>query len=347
VTISRIAVMYPRGGVTGGPEALHQLVDALRAAGVHAGLVAHPATTGRPRSKAYEMYDAPEFTSVLDAPDEVVIAPEVYVRDLGRLRKSRKVCWWLSIDNSPFFRAERRFADWRHGIADSLSILDAHSLIFWTVRALTAWRSRLQKMDHVAQSRYAQVYLAEHLGVSADPLSDYLAGLTPTNRSPKSALQTPRVAFNPAKGARHIKRVQAGLRRPVEWLPIAGLSREEVLGVLQSADVYVDLGAHPGKDRIPREAAAMGAVAIVAKRGSGCFYEDVPIPDQHKVSTTDDFAQNAVDVLNGVLDGLPRAFELQAPYRSDIADQERTFRSEVAALVSRLTPDEDVQCRGP
>lgn len=337
MSASRVAVLYPRGGRTGGPEALHQLVDTLRSLGVDAGLVAHPASAGKSRVAAYDVYDAPEFPHLLDVPEEVVIAPEVYVRELSRLKHSRKFLWWLSIDNSLLFRAERRVADVRSGVADSLSLHDAHSLVFWVWRSLTPWKSMLRSMEHLAQSRYAQTVLAERLGIPAAPLSDYIRGLTVVPRQPVAASATARIAFNPAKGARHIRRVQDALDRRVDWVPLAGLANEEVLAVLRSADVYLDLGAHPGKDRIPREAAAMGAVTIVAMRGSGANADDVRVPAQHKVPSGGGLADSAVEALNHVLDNLPTAYAEQASYRADIARQEQVFRSEVAELAARLS----------
>jgi hypothetical protein len=60
------------------------------------------------------------------------------------------------------------------------------------------------------------------------------------------------------------------------------MTKEEIIKTLQRAKVYIDFGNHPGKDRIPREAAILGCCVITGKRGSAAFFEDVPIPDEYK-----------------------------------------------------------------
>ncbi|MFC3399287.1 hypothetical protein ACFOEP_12775 [Microbacterium amylolyticum] len=56
-----VYVYYPRGLATGGPEALHQLVDSLRRQGREAYLVAVPGTERAPRAQRYAHYDAPRL----------------------------------------------------------------------------------------------------------------------------------------------------------------------------------------------------------------------------------------------------------------------------------------------
>lgn len=335
----KVYVLYPKGVRTGGPEALHQLVHGLRALGVPAALVPHPDTVGRERVTAYRRYDAPEARLPRDVAGSVVIAPEIHVRELDQFREARTFCWWLSIDNSPLFRAERRFADWRAGLADPWRLRDAKSALDLVRRGMSRWRLRLRRSEHLAQSEYARLYLADRLGIDAASLSDYL----PTNTTPEfvqrkgSHSALPRVAYNPAKGARLTDGVIAAMGRDVTWDPISGLSHEGVTEHLSQADVYMDLGPHPGRDRMPREAALSGAVTIVARRGSGALPQDVPIPDGHKVSVVQtDPVAGAVEVLRRVMNNADQAFRDQAPYRRWIAGQEDQFRVEVEQLAERL-----------
>ena len=65
---------------------------------------------------------------------------------------------------------------------------------------------------------------------------------------------------------------------------VVGMTRSEVVSTLQGCGIYLDLGHHPGKDRMPREAALSGALTVVARRGSGAFFADVPVPWEHKIT---------------------------------------------------------------
>ena len=57
------------------------------------------------------------------------------------------------------------------------------------------------------------------------------------------------------------------------------MTKDAVGGALRRARVYVDFGHLPGKDRMPREAVAAGAVVFVRRRGAGVNAEDFPVPD--------------------------------------------------------------------
>lgn len=340
MTFNRIRVLYPRGVRTGGPEALHQLVDALRTAGVPAWLTPHPRTMRRPRVEDYGVYDAPEMLGPLDQFGDVIIGPEIFLSDLLALRVARGFCWWLSIDNSPWFRTERYLADWRAGVADRPRLRDLRALVVLSRRS-RSWREELMRVEHLAQSEYARAYLEMRAGLHAATLSDYISqdGRVAIERSiaPGRVGEVPRIAFNPAKGARLNRRVRDALDQDACWDAIAGMTPTAVRERLELADVYLDLGAHPGKDRLPREAALAGAVAVVARRGTGAFSADVPLPVWHTVDMAGDPVANAVAVLRSVLADPFRAWSEQSDYRRRIAGQPVQFRQEVTALVQRLS----------
>jgi hypothetical protein len=152
------------------------------------------------------------------------------------------------------------------------------------------------------------------------------------------------VAFNPGKGGEYIKPVSDHLGGRIEWLPIERMNPVEVRAALERADVFLDLGAQPGKDRLPREAAAAGAISIVLRRGAGCFVSDVAVPRRHTVDARGDLVRNAVEVLEDVLSDLPFHYAQQAHYRSLIAQEKEVFFRQVESIfVSGRTGDKPVE----
>ena len=61
------------------------------------------------------------------------------------------------------------------------------------------------------------------------------------------------------------------------------MSRSEVVELLRSAKVYIDFGSHPGKDRIPREAASLGCCVITNLTGNASNFDDIPIKAEYKI----------------------------------------------------------------
>ena len=324
-----IYVLYPKGVRTGGPEALHQLVDMLRKLGQSAFLV--PCSgEDKERVSDYENYDAPEAPHAIDSPLNAVVAPETYANKLNTFRLATKYCWWLSIDNSPLFESERLLGRLVPDGPRSIMRILKHSTLS-SVRHSFQLGNR-KDWRHLTQSSYAWAFISSRFDTNPSLLSDYTRldefadvplGLGSRGRS---------VAYNPAKGREMLEGVIAAAPKDIEWRPIQGYSRSEVIQLLQSTSVYLDMGHHPGKDRMPREAALAGALSLVVRRGAGAYYSDIPIPWEHKILLGRDAVTTAVDRIETVLKEVPAELEKQAVYVRRIRGEKVQFQREVADI---------------
>lgn len=105
----------------------------------------------------------------------------------------------------------------------------------------------------------------------------YLAGEEAALREKKEDV----VLYNPKKGAAFTKALRE-MAQDLRWVPLIGMTTEEMRSCMSKSKVYIDFGNHPGKDRIPREAAISGCIVITGKRGAAAFAEDVCIPETYK-----------------------------------------------------------------
>lgn len=338
----RIFVVYPRGMQTGGPEALHQLVDALRSDGQDAVLVPRHGTEDRPRVDAYRVYDAPEARSVEDAADCAVLSPEDEPEALHRYRAAVPYCWWLSVDNGSPFRDRQVLRNaWAMPVPPPAERMK--QVLRPTVHGLQRWlrgdRALLERMGHLAQSVYAANFVRDRLGYSCSLLSDYTPlaefdARRPTPPSVRGAI----VAYNPAKSRRLVDELRP-LVPEVRFLPLQGMQRAEVVDALGDSMIYLDLGNHPGKDRLPREAALAGAVVLVGRRGAADVQEDVPLAADHKISVGPQLLANARSALLAVLQDPDAAWHAQDDYRAVIRGERERFQQEArtAFEMSRCT----------
>ena len=154
---------------------------------------------------------------------------------------------------------------------------------------------------------------------------ELVAASVPTDRRKRV------VCFNPKKSG-DLARELAVSMADVDFMPIENMSRQQVVETLGESAVYLDLGSHPGKDRIPREAALAGAVVVVAMRGSAAFHADVPLPLEHKVPFDENVVASARDSVAAVLADLEHASALQDPYRAVISREKTVFDAQVRAV---------------
>ncbi len=69
------------------------------------------------------------------------------------------------------------------------------------------------------------------------------------------------------------------------FVPLENMSKQEVRALMQQSRYYIDFGHHPGKDRLPREAAASGCVVLTLRAGAAQFFDDVPLAQESSVAT--------------------------------------------------------------
>lgn len=316
----RFFVCCPADLLTGGPEAVHQLVDALRAQGHEAYVSYHPFAPDHQVPPLYRRYDV-EARAPEDTAGSVVILPETLTALVPRFVEARTLIWWLSIDFYFKWGHRSRVADWfRHRRHVAMG------------RCLSLPRLR-ERCLHAAQSEYARAFL-EARGITAAPLSDYLDDDLSTSAQERP--RAPVVLYNPKKGLHVTVRLMAACPE-LAFRPLQGLGRAELRDVLSGSMLYVDFGHHPGKDRLPREAAASGCVIITNRRGAAAFHEDVPLPDRYKLDDTrpgfvDEFRRLASEVVAN-FDACQREL---APYAAHVRDQKRLFFAEARALAERL-----------
>lgn len=355
---SKIYVAAPSGVATGGPELLQQLVYHLRRdLGVEAYLYYYGREPrGGPVPAPYRGYANPYTRSIEDEADNILVVPEVFpgLILLGRYQRIQKAIWWLSVDNFflSYFLYRRRWSPIvfaRRALNKAFRVLVRRAL--WDLRDLLlpddvlelapVARSVLNQLGepeiHLYQSEYAKQFL-DRLGVErAAYLPDYVHPEFLDSGSDRRERDNV-VAYNPAKGltfTQKILRAAARLQPGLSFEPVSGLTRRQVVDLLRRAKVYIDFGYHPGRDRLPREAAALGCCILVGLRGSARNEVDMPIPREFKFSVEDASIPGivrAIELCVGNYERVTRRFE---DYRSRIAQERTIFLKRLRAVFVR------------
>lgn len=282
-----IVVICPGNYVTGGPEALHQLVDmANHVLPGSAAICYLPFEELFEKNKAYDLYNTPIIQRSNIPADAVIVIPEVYPYLVLEFDQ-RCVLWWLSVDN---FLVEYR------------GLLDLFDL-------------------HVTQSAYASKELKKQFHLPSIMLSDYINTAFQA-RGQRDKSKT--IAVNPSKGAGLIEEFKL-LKPDYSIVVLQNLTRAEVREVLLDAMVYIDFGHHPGKDRLPREAALQNAVVYARRAGAAQVFDDLQLPDEY---IFDDLSDLSLKIDN-FFEQHQVHFERQLPYREHVQNQKSIFEEEV------------------
>lgn len=311
---------------TGGPEALHQLVGSVNRQGGTARVV----YTG-PQSKfqildgvvrcefdprsiafhAYKKYSPVALTETSITPNSLLVFPEISVDfawAVHSLMRCTVACWWLAVHD----------------------ITAAHD---------KAWCNRfMQGPIQLYQSYYAMEFLRSHGAASMFPLFDYTdrnfvrRGML-ENESGRTDSKVPKsIAFFPRKGGALAARFFEGLKDSgVDFVPIAieNMTKAEVMEALAKSQVYIDFGHHPGKDRVPREAAAVGNIVVLRNAGAGRVFCDHGVDNAYRFDDGDVMSGALAAVVQTILDDPAKHTTSQQYYRQRIYLEREEFDLQV------------------
>lgn len=324
----KTVILIPLGSRTGGPEALHQLSDALLEQG-HDAIVWYVLPSDidgikdlysrgqlstetildighRPSDiEEYKVYKTVTETRIQLSKDMCFVIPEVYIELVKYFDFCKHLVWWLSVDNAFGYLANGQV---------NLNYL------------------RKKNCFHGYQSNYAKNFLeAIHLRQSY-PLSDH----TPKFDAKKPARLKDSVAIN--AGGKVIfdvdklaKEIQIACGCEVHLL--RGMTREQVYESLESSKLYIDLANFPGKDRMPREALLRDACVFVTASGAG-YGVDFDLPNEFVFDVNDiDMVPTAA---KRVLENYPFYRTLMQPAIDRVQREELIFKREVAALMHAI-----------
>lgn len=274
-----IYIIAPGGFQSGGPELVHQLCHNLRQKGVDAAMVYAPFFRSFDTPDRFKKYDV-RVAKVSDiSPRDIVVLPEVYSGYIKRFKRQRVFFWWMSVD---FYFSSN---NWKYALRSGM--------LPWNFHDIKARPFPTHVEKHLVQSEYAREFLKQHDVFNIETLSDYLNDDYFLDQVDRNTEKEDIVAYNPSKGWEFTEKIIAAAPETT-FVPIKNMTRDEVIALLRRAKIYIDFGNHPGKDRIPREAAMLGCCVITNRRGSAANSVDVPIDSSYKIDDSDpNFASKA------------------------------------------------------
>lgn len=321
---SIVYIVCPAKSRSGGPELMHQLASELLRRGVDARMYYVPNDVENPVHAAYEAYHIPYVRSLQDESQNVLVFPEVAgIGDFIFAGHSiRKIFWWMSVDN--WLKTVMKWL--AEQLENPLEGPMPRMFRFDTDTFLTHW----------VQSEYARQFVVLN-GVPEGDIQFVGDYLNPVFLARSEGMEETKkediVVYNPNKGMEFTEQLMKEAP-DLDWRPIQNMTREEVEQLLVRAKIYIDFGNHPGRDRIPREAAVSGCCVLTGKRGAAANAVDIPIPERYKF---EDDAEQIPRILREIqrifLDFSTASKDFES-YRKRIYREPQEFRGQVAEAFS-------------
>lgn len=305
----QVLIFSPASYATGGVELLHQLCSEIdKYDGIDAKMYYYNGQGNRnPQPEEYKKYNCRWQTEIGPNYDGVVIFPEILANSVTdpRYSKCKKVIFWESVDNYfKFCRPKDYF-------------------LF----------TREQDTIHLSQSYYASGFLLD-IGIDSLYVGDYINEdfLEPYDEQKRE----PIVLYNPAKGMKFTQKIIEYVGNVVDFVPIRNMTRAEAIDLMRKSKAYIDFGDHPGKDRLPREAAMCGCCIITGRNGAAGNEFDIPIGDFNKFTR---WEQSLPHIRNRIIDVVVN-YDLNythyEEYRDTIRNERQRFEQSCWSFAEQL-----------
>lgn len=335
-----IIYIYDKGSRTGGGEALFQLRIDLENLGYHCRIVCKNRTVyDTPLPKKFHKYirskeDRCLPEDIVDDSQNCLIVPETTTTFLFRYNNVQKVIWWLS---SRYYDGKCRIENRPEMFRYQVKIIGdvARYLVKSVIRLIKYQRLRypINQALNIAGYHHVKEILTNHYHVESvlliHPIGvDFLAKGMYTDPANRRDV----VLYNPKKPSKIV--CQLLDRGNFHFIPIQGMTVEQMIECFRTSKVYIDFGQFPGPERLPKETVYNGVNIIVGKRNTACNDLDVMVPAQFKLDV-----HMPIDEIELKIALLMQDYEKYAPlyddYRDMIKNMECVYHKQLDEIFGR------------
>ncbi len=355
----RVSIFAPKGLRTGGPEAMHQLHRSLLGEGKDSVLIPWPGMKNKEPVHEYSMYE-PNWTTILKLrKSDIVIIP----CDLGYLpfwyflfiSQKNIFIWMLAVDFS-FEKKFKKYETRNYNLNSKWQIMKKRKI--WTELIsrivnfnYTKYRKRflnvklrIKKSNYLFQSAYArEIFRQENETNLGIMLTDYinLKQISSLEDSSFCSCSRNHIAYFPGKSQNLIQQVleiNSSKGNLFHFIPIKNLNSEQVIRLLVKAELFLDLGYFPGKDRLPREAIILNCPVLLAKRGSARYYEDFQLEDRYLLDLALLSPISTFDaIIKTITFGKESNLAAQKDFKNAVLQEKDIFTQEVRKFISFIS----------
>ena len=318
-----IYIICPPSKATGGPEALHQLGYILNTLGYNAKML-YSKYKKDPVHPFYKNYNVPYVRKIKDSAENVMIIPESMTNLIAKYPLAQKKVWWLSLD---FYEVLMNSREKKKNWIRKLLVPYKHTEYrFEPNKTVTHWyQSQRTKEFLLTQNHENDIaYLCDYV---TELFFDNLPNI---HHFPKENI----ITYNPKKGLDKIEKYMALLPQ-YNWIPLSGMTREQMRDTLRKTKLHVDFGYFPGRDKIPREALISGVCLLTGRDGTSAFKEDLGIPEKYKLHTDEMQPEKVTELINHTMNNYDDVFAEFLDFRTFVMNEKDSMIENTKKLFNK------------
>ncbi len=347
-----IYIMSPSNTFTGGPELLHQLAFNInKILKIETKMFYLPDGNKNPIHPNFKKYKLKYSKKINDLEDNIIIIPEYYLflKYSEKFKNIRKILWWLSVDNYYGYKFRYDFNKFSRSIIkipfNLIKLFNICTNYFFGIFTIHDYlkilykfinikkQSEIKQIDqHFAQSTYAYNFLKKNFK-NLHFLSDFQRSEILKKCKSNSYKKKNLVCYS-NKSNNFIDRLMQTTN--FKMTKLSGMNTDQIIDVFKKAKVYLDFGYHPGKDRMPREAALFNNCIITNKKGSAFNNYDVPIKKKYKFKELNSNLTKLKTLIEDIFKNHNKEVKNFKNYKKVILKEEVKFKSDLRKIFLKI-----------
>lgn len=350
--MSKFFVFCPGNIITGGPDALHQMVYYMNKHDIEAEIVYCDINDDDFEiPKQYQIYLNRAFTcnTAPITENDYIIVTETLIRYTEHFNPKGVIVWWLSVDNNLnktslphrlFFMITLpiRYFFQQNIYKNNFSNIVKYR---WLNRRFT-FKNESFIAFHICASYYALDYVKKRskrpVYKCIEPISllflqNYKKMLADNIFS--NIEKEDIIIYNPVKSGVFVDKLKKYDKKHT-YIKLEKLSQEELINYYQKAKIYIDFGPFPGAERMPKEAVLYNCCILTGKNGASAYYGDVPIKDEYKFADYN----NQIDEIISKIDELLQNYESKISdfddYKNTVLRLEENFENSLEEIFKKF-----------
>ncbi len=337
-----IIIMCPGNVISGGVNSLLNLCTSLNRNGFSAKIFFYNVDNEIINSHIVQSYNIEQYNGELDLESNIIIVPETQTVRIKSFKKAIKVVYWLGLlyyYKNPEWKFPFNYKIIRKLIACHSYAGHSNGFFELTKRRLNEYaKSKIniwtEDYIHLSNSYFVTEFCknkgAKYAYTIQNPVHDEFYEAEVNKKREKYILLGQRSSYIFMWFMRLVF-------KEYKVFKLKRMSHAEVVKYLSQSAIFIELGINHGRDRLPREAALLGNVVFMNRRGSSSNKADYNLDEYYILKNNIFNYFKIIRKVKNALSNYNEHLERQSEFRQQLIDEKNNFDANVKQVFNKLT----------
>lgn len=339
--MKNIIIICPGNVISGGVNSLLNLCSALSRNGFNATISYYNIDNQIINNNLIKSYNIKQFNGELDSENNIVVVTETQITRINQFTKAKKIVYWLGLlyyYKNPVWKFPFNYKLLRKliachsyaGYSNGFFELGKRRLNEYAKSKINIWTD---DFIHLSNSYFVADFCkqkgAKNTYVLQNPIHNEFYD-TKINKNRENL-----ILFG-QRSPKLIVFLSKLLFKNYKIVKLRKLTHKQVVDYMSNATVFIELGINHGRDRMPREAAMLGCVVFINRKGSSSNIKDYNLDKYYILRSRIWDYFKILGKIKDAINNYDTHFKQQSNFRQQLINERKNFDSNVKDVFNRI-----------